>query len=752
MAGVFNAGAGFATYNWNVNGTGTSQTTARTTAGVYTVRVVDASGCKDTTSASLFINTKPNISIADTAICLGSPAHVFDAGAGYSSYTWIANGTGTAKTTSGTAAGAYTVRVVDANGCKDSASATLTVRALPVVTLNLDPNRVCIDYVSFAVQGGAPNGGIYSMAGNTITMFDPASAGKGKHPIKYTVTNGFGCVDFAVDTMKVDTLPIPTIQPILALCKDASAVQLNGRPNGGTWKIDNGAISNPAYFDPSLYPAGLHTVLYNYSDTNGCRASATTSVTENALPVPIISAPAEVCSNGNTIHLSASLSPGSWRADGLISLGYFAPATMSAGAHSIEYTYIDGNSCKGLASASITVNMKTTPVITSIADVCVNATGSAALVGTPSSGVWLLDASSNAGALSLGTMSTGNHTVKYIYTDAKSCVDTASDVFEIYDTNQVNLASAVAYCKGTNYTFVLPNLWLTYKWNNVAGSNSFTVSEGSQAVSVEVTDAKGCVTKDVSAAIENALPTPDLGNDIELCQGESATLDPGTSNKLTYSWSPTNQGMPAVVVSAAAVYKVLVTDVNGCSGSDSVEVIVHQLPKISLGGDTTLCDNDYDRIVIQASYAGVMKTLWSTYDANVDSIEIRLLGDYWIQATDSNGCVNKAAINVTRLCEDIVFTWPNVITPNSDGQNDFFTAINVNDLNYRSFVANLTDMSFAVYSRWGVKMFESKNVIPYWDGYFNAEPACAGVYYFVVTYTSREGKYHEVNGFVQIIR
>jgi len=135
-AATFDAGAGYTSYTWTGNGTGTSQTTTGTAAGTYTVRVVDANGCKDTASATLTVNTKPNVTLTNATICSGDAAVTFDAGAGYTSYTWTGNGTGTSQTTTGTTAGTYTVRVVDANGCKDTASATLTVNAKPNVTLS----------------------------------------------------------------------------------------------------------------------------------------------------------------------------------------------------------------------------------------------------------------------------------------------------------------------------------------------------------------------------------------------------------------------------------------------------------------------------------------------------------------------------------------------------------------------------------------------------------------------------------------
>jgi gliding motility-associated-like protein len=750
-AATFDAGAGYTSYTWSVNGTGTSQTTSGTAAGTYTVQVVDANGCKDTSSATLTVNSKPNVILSNATICAGDPAAIFDAGAGYTLYTWSVNGTGTSQTTSGTVAGTYTVQVVDANGCKDTSSATLIVNSLPIVTLNLDAKRVCIDHVPFTVLGGAPSGGVFSMNGNVITMFDASLAGKGKHVIKYTITNSFGCVDFAIDTMTVDELPTPTISPISALCKDATPVQLNGSPIGGTWKVDNNSISNPAYFDPSLYSDGSHTIQYNYSDTHGCKASATTSVTINALPTPVISAPSELCSNGNSIQLTASPAPGSWKIDNINSSDIFDPKKMTAGSHSIEYSYSDANSCKGVDTKSIMVNLKTTPVITSIADVCINATGVISLIGTPSSGIWLLDGSINSGSLTLGSLISGNHEVRYIYTDSKNCIDTTITTFEVLDTTQVNIEDA-QFCEGTSYTYTLPNKWSTYTWNNVLGSNSYSASAAGNTI-VSVTDANGCTTQDMAILTEIPYPTPAFPKDtIEICLGESAVLNPNTASNLNYLWSTSNATTPTITVYTSGLVKVDVSDNVGCKNSDSVYIKVNTLPSISLGKDTSMCANGFDKIVLNATYFGKMNLSWSTNEKNTNSITIAMTGEYWVQATDENSCVNSDTVVVAPQCPDFKLKWPNVFTPNGDGYNDYFTAMEITDTNFQQLLAYIKTINISIYDRWGIKVFEAHDVLPMWDGTYNGDIAAAGTYYFVVKYTNIKNNTYEDKGHITLLR
>jgi gliding motility-associated-like protein len=103
-------------------------------------------------------------------------------------------------------------------------------------------------------------------------------------------------------------------------------------------------------------------------------------------------------------------------------------------------------------------------------------------------------------------------------------------------------------------------------------------------------------------------------------------------------------------------------------------------------------------------------------------------------------------------CPDYFFNWPNVFTPNGDGFNDEFIPKDITDENFMQVIANMKKLEFEVYNRWGVKVFESTNVIPRWDGRFNGEEAPAGTYYWLVKYTNSAEKSYEDKGFVQLIR
>lgn len=67
------------------------------------------------------------------------------------------------------------------------------------------------------------------------------------------------------------------------------------------------------------------------------------------------------------------------------------------------------------------------------------------------------------------------------------------------------------------------------------------------------------------------LPQPNLGEDITTCEGNTVILDPG-AGYTSYLWS-TGDTTPTLEVVKAGSYWVKVTDANGCSNSDTIQVI-----------------------------------------------------------------------------------------------------------------------------------------------------------------------------------
>lgn len=90
------------------------------------------------------------------------------------------------------------------SSCTYSNAATLTVLALPSVSVNQFPGLFCSGDPAVALSGGFPSGGTYYGTGISGGLFYPASAGVGSFPLTYVYTNASGCTASASQNLQVD--------------------------------------------------------------------------------------------------------------------------------------------------------------------------------------------------------------------------------------------------------------------------------------------------------------------------------------------------------------------------------------------------------------------------------------------------------------------------------------------------------------------------------------------------------------------
>ena len=203
---------GGVTYLWST-GAPTQSITVSTEA-LYTVTVTDINGCTDTESQFVKVNLLPNIGVNNASICLGQSATLTATGG--LSYVW-SPATGLSATTGSTVSSStatntmYTVTGTGANGCTNSATATVTVNALPTATITpATATTFC--------QGGSVVLNANTDAGLTYQWFNNANAISGAISASYTattsgsftviVTNASTC---SATSSAIDVTTIPNI-------------------------------------------------------------------------------------------------------------------------------------------------------------------------------------------------------------------------------------------------------------------------------------------------------------------------------------------------------------------------------------------------------------------------------------------------------------------------------------------------------------------------------------------------------------
>src|SRR5450759_3349103 len=191
-------------------------------AGAYTVTATAATGCTATNTTSVIVNALPTASITitdnseiknnDGIICNGATATLTASGG--TSYKW-SSGETTAAITKGTA-GTYIVTVTNANGCTDTATATVVLNALPVVEAS--NNGTVFSFKALNLTGGPEGMTTYSWTGpsgftsnsqNPSVSASALAAMAGVYTL--TVTNASGCTNTATTTVEVNALPVPSV-------------------------------------------------------------------------------------------------------------------------------------------------------------------------------------------------------------------------------------------------------------------------------------------------------------------------------------------------------------------------------------------------------------------------------------------------------------------------------------------------------------------------------------------------------------
>ena len=102
----------------------------------------------------------------------------------------------------------------------------------------------------------------------------------------------------------------------------------------------------------------------------------------------------------------------------------------------------------------------------------------------------------------------------------------------------------------------------------------------------------------------------------------------------------------------------------------------------------------------------------------------------------------RDSIRVTFAQELIDPFIPNVFTPNNDGINDCFRIENPDVQSY----------FMQIFDRWGVLLFESRNINECWNGLYHDRPMPAGVYVCVVRLRACNGEIVTRSEMVTLVR
>ncbi|MCI5083630.1 MAG: gliding motility-associated C-terminal domain-containing protein, partial [Saprospiraceae bacterium] len=306
-----------------------------------------------------------------------------------------------------------------------------------------------------------------------------------------------------------------------------------------------------------------------------------------------------------------------------------APGTYSL-------TVSDASGCQGTATVDVIENTLPQPIIGGETQFCEGTQTSLSV----DSGFATYDWSNGDQDFETEIMQAGMVTVAV--TDANGCENTAAiNIIELANP-QPQITGNTGFCAGESTTLTTSENYDSYLWSDMSTDASFVANQaGFYDVTVE--DMNGCQGTTSIEVVEFATPMPQIQGVLEICEGENTTLSLDAAYA-SYAWS-TNEATASVAIDMAGVVEVVVTDVNGCTGTTSEEIIVNPIPEVMISGLDYFCTNASTDIMVEGSFNAYN---WSNNEMT-PGITVDMPGEYTVEVEDAAGCLGTASIMVEEI-------------------------------------------------------------------------------------------------------
>jgi gliding motility-associated-like protein len=631
-----------------------SVTTTYSFAGTNTV-----TGCTNTTSIMLIVNTTPTVAIASVSnptLCSGNSTTITPGGA--STYTLNPGAlSGSSFVVTPGATTQYTLSGTSGANCPsgNSVNTTINVNATPTVAIASVSNPTLCSGNSTTITAGGASTYTLNPGALTGTNFVVTPATTTQYTL--TGTSGANCPGgntantiinvYATPTVAIASVTNPT------LCSNNSATITPG--GASTYTMNPGALTGTSFV---VTPAG--TTQYTITGTSSVNCpggnAANTTINVNITPtvaIASVSNPTLCSGNSTTITPGGAstytLNPGALSGSSFV----VTPGTTT------QYTLsgTSGANCPSGNSVNTTINVNVTPTV-AIASVS-NPTlcsGNSATITPGGAFTYTL----NPGALT-GTsfVVTPAATTQYTLTGTSSanCVGAngATTLISVNVTPTVAIASVsnATICSGNSST-ITPNGAFTYTLNpgGFTGTN-FVVSPGTTTqYTLTGASSANCSSANTDNTIITVNNTPtvsvaSVSNPI-LCSGNSTTITPGGAS--TYTLNPGALTGSAFVVTPATTTQYTLTGSSGANcpnvNAAGTTITVYNtpvLPVTSYQNVQCLGTNSGSATVTPASGSGPYTVTWDGSVTGVSNASLSV-GSHTAVVIDIAGCTTYTTL------------------------------------------------------------------------------------------------------------
>ena len=435
---------------------------------------------------------------------------------------------------------------------------------------------------------------------------------------------------------------------------------------------------------------------------------------------------------------------------------------LAAGNYTVTVKDVNGHT----ASTAVAITRLTTPAlqvgVATTAASCRNDDGAIQLTGNGGTTPYQfsIDGVSYVSNGNYGQVPSGTYFVSV--RDANGCTAVQPAVVALNNNLLVSAGPDPTICEGKSVILPASSNGRTFSWQPTAGLSDPSQLQPSATprvtTSYTITATDGaCQQKAAVNVIVNPAPTPEPGKDFSICYGASGQLHAAGGN--VYAWTPATYLSDPTVADPlveqpehSMTYLLSTVDANGCSSLDPmpVTVTVTPPPQLSAGADTSITAGvPLGLNAVDINGTGFTSFTWSPAEglSNPDvQAPIAVLSTgvqtYTVRAVSDAGCAATASITIKVFGVADIFV-PTGFTPNGDGHNDVLRALPVGIREFKYF---------AVFSRWGQRVFFSSEASVGWTGLVNGDVQPIGTYVWMAAGIDYSGKLVERKGVVTLVR
>ncbi|MFH0895300.1 MAG: gliding motility-associated C-terminal domain-containing protein [Bacteroidota bacterium] len=645
--------------------------------------------------------------------------------------TWTTFASGASITIPGT----FPIRVIDNGGSTLFISGVGSIPPCTACTTSVNSPTICSGQTATLTATGATN---YSWSNGGVTSSIQVSP---TVTTTYTVTGTTGaCTDTETCVVTVTASPTVTVTPNpVTICSGETVTLTASGATTYTWTPGTG-LSGTTGAVVNANP--VTSITYTVSGTtSGCTGTTT-------VPVTVTSAIVANAGNDTTICQGTSAN------------------LIATGGSSYAWSPATGLSCTNCQNPIATPTVTTTYTVTVSSGSCTPATdvvvvtvGSSPAITITPNPVTICPGSSETLVASGATnftwspstglnTTTGNTvianpavTTTYTVTGTTgSCTGTTTVVVTVSSVLAISVNSPVI-CAGGSATLTASG-GTTYAWNTGATTNPIIVSPATTTTYSVTGTTSGCSGSSTCVVTVNQIPVPTITGDTLVCSGSTTILT--ATGGTTYLWS-TSATTASITVNPLTVTTYTVTVSNGpCYATEDITVSTLPNPTANAGNDTTITLGASAQLSGSGgvTYAWSPATGLSCTDCANPVATPSVTTTYTLVVTGANGCTHAdiVIVSVEIQCGEVFI--PNAFSPNNDGQNDLECV----------FGNCITEIRFAIFDRWGEKVFETTDPVICWDGKYKGEFMNSGVFVYYMKATLLTGEEIERQGNITLFR